>query len=194
MLNTSLLFRTETVETHFLNELSRRREHLNVFVLGSWFLGGTNLYRVCTLSIACWFFFHSLWIVLFCCRSFASSRRGLSCGSSRRGAIFIINLERVAIGEEAVDGVITSEQDSVRDPSCRQRSFFPDAGVTLLKDAVAAADRVIMSEEYDPWSVFGDRCNQQVVSDLQSCPEKAVVWRKMSRDTSEPCFWAQRAH
>ena len=55
----------------------------------------------------------------------------------------------------------------------------------MLQDAAAFADSVIVSEEYNPWSVFGDGCNQEVVSDLQICQEKIVFRRKASRDTSE---------
>ena len=86
-------------------------------------------------------------------------------------------MKRVAISQEAVEGVITCVQDFVHDPSFTQRSFFSDTGVAMLKIAVFAEDTVIMSMKYNPWPVFGDRCKPQVVSDLQSCPDKVVVWR-----------------
>ena len=39
-----------------------------------------------------------------------------------------------------------------------------------------------------------DGCRQHVVSDLQSCQEKVVIWRKASRNRSERWFGAQSAH
>ena len=42
-------------------------------------------------------------------------------------------------------------------------------------------------------SMLGDGCNQQVVSDLQSCQEKVVLRRKTSRDPSERKFGASSA-
>ena len=63
----------------------------------------------------------------------------------------------------------------------------------MLKDAVAIADSVIVSGEYNPWFVFGDGCNQEVVSDSQPFLEKVVLRRKVSRDTNECWFGAQSA-
>ena len=90
-------------------------------------------------------------------------------GASRRGVPFIINLDRVAVSPEAGKVVITCVQDYVRDPLFTQKSFFSDSGVPTLKDAAAVADSVSVSEESNPWSVFGVGCNQQVVSNLQLC-------------------------
>ena len=64
----------------------------------------------------------------------------------------------------------------------------------MLKDAVAAADSVIVSGDYDPWSVFGNGFSQQVVSDSRSCREKKVVRRKVSKDISEHWLGAQGAN
>ena len=114
-------------------------------------------------------------------------------GASRRGAKFSISLDRVAISRYAVEEVITCVQDFVRDASFTQRSFFSVSGVAMLQDAVAAADSVSVSEENNPWSVFGDVFNQQVVSDLQSCQEKVDLRSKASRDTSEHWFGSQNA-
>ena len=89
--------------------------------------------------------------------------------------------------------VIACLQEFERDPTFRQGSFFFDIGGAILKDAMAAADSVVMSEEFDSWSVFGDRLNQQFVSELQSCPAKIVIRRKVFRDTNECWFGAQSA-
>ena len=113
-------------------------------------------------------------------------------GASRRGVPFSINFERVVLSRETVEGVITCVQDFVRDRLFTQQSFF-DSGEAMLKDAVAVADSVIVSDEFNQRSVFGDGWNQQVVSDLQPCQEKAVMRRKASRDTNERCFGAQSA-
>ena len=63
----------------------------------------------------------------------------------------------------------------------------------MLKDVGATANSVNVSEEYNPWSVFGIRCNQQVLSDLQPFQEKVVLRRKASRDTSGRWFGVQSA-
>ena len=106
-------------------------------------------------------------------------------GAIRRGAPFSINLTSVALNREAAERVITCLQDFVRDPSLTQKSFFSNSGVAILKDAVAVAGSAFVSEESNSWSVFGDGCNQQVVSDLRSCQMNVVLRRKASRDTSE---------
>ena len=106
--------------------------------------------------------------------------------------MFIISLDWVAISREAVEGVITCVKEFVPDASFTQKSFSSNSGVAMLQDLVAAADSVIASEGYNPWSLFGDGCNQQVLSDLQSCQE--VAFRcKSSRDTSDRCLGTQSA-
>ena len=114
-------------------------------------------------------------------------------GASRGGAPFNINLDRVSVSHEAVEGVLTCVQDFVRDMMFTQKSFISDSGIAKLKDAVAVADSVIVSDEFNLWSVFADGCNQKVVSDLQSCQEKVVLRRKASQDTNERWFGAPSA-
>ena len=92
----------------------------------------------------------------------------------------------MAVSREAVAGVISCVQDVVRNATITQRSFFSDSGVVMLNQASAFADSVIVIEEYNPWSVFGDGRNQQPASSLQSCQEKVALRRKASRDTNEP--------
>ena len=104
--------------------------------------------------------------------------------ASRRGAPFSNNLNCVGPSREPIEGVITCVQDFVRDRLFTQKIFFFDSAVAMLKDAVVVADSVIVSEEFNQWSVFGDGCNQQVASDLQTC-QKVEMRRKASRDTSE---------
>ena len=105
--------------------------------------------------------------------------------ASRRGAPFIIIFDRVAVSREAVGGVITCLQEFLRDPFFTQKSSFSDYNIAMLKDAVAVAERVVVSEEFNPLSVFEDGFNQQVVSDLQLYREKVVLRRQASLDTSE---------
>ena len=111
--------------------------------------------------------------------------------ATRRGAPFNINLDRVAVSRVAVEGVITCVQDFLRELLFRSKSFSSDSGVAMLKNAVAVADSVIVSEEFNPWSVFGDGCNQQ--GDLQSFQEKVILRGKDFRDTSERLFGAPSA-
>ena len=107
-------------------------------------------------------------------------------GASRRGAPFSINLDRVARSREAIEGVFTCVQDFVRDTLVTQKCFLSDSGAAM-------SDSIIVSEQFNPLSVFGCGCNQHVVSGLQSCQEKVVIRRKISRDTSERWFGAQSA-
>ena len=86
----------------------------------------------------------------------------------------------MAISGKAVEEVITCVQVVVRGDSFIQRNFFSDSGMAMLQHAVAAGDRVIVTEEYNPWSVFGDGSNQQIVSDFQSWQEKTLFRRKAS--------------
>ena len=108
-------------------------------------------------------------------------------GASRRDVKSSINLDRVE-----VEGVNACVHDFVLDTSVTQKSFFSESGVVMLKDAVAVADSVIVSGNYNPWSVFGDGCNQLFVSGLQPFQDKVVMRRNASRNTSERCFGAQR--
>ena len=114
-------------------------------------------------------------------------------GASRRGAPLSINLDRVALSRELIEGVNTCVQDFVRDRLFMQKRFFSDSVMSMRKDAVAVADSVTVNEEFNPWSVFGDAFNQQFVSDLKSSQEKVVMRRRASRDTSERWFGAQNA-
>ena len=109
-------------------------------------------------------------------------------GANRHRSPFSIKLDCVAVNGEAVEGVITCVEDFVRDPLFTHKSFYSDSGVAMLKDAVAVAGSVIVGEDFNPWSVFGDGCNQQDVSHLQSCPEKVVFWRKASQHRGERWF------
>ena len=84
-------------------------------------------------------------------------------GASRRGALFSIKLDSVTLSREAIEIVITCVQDFVRDSLFTQKISFSDSGVAMIKDAKAVADSIIVSEEINPWSLFGDGCNQQVV-------------------------------
>ena len=111
-------------------------------------------------------------------------------GEGRRSAPFNINLDRVAISREAVEGVITCVRDFVRDPLSTQKSFFSDSGVAMLKDVVDVLDSVIVSEELNLWSVSGDECKQQVVSGLQPCQEKVLLRRKACGDKNDRWFGA----
>ena len=112
--------------------------------------------------------------------------------SSSPGRYYLM-LNHVALSREAIEMVITCVQHFLRDPSFTQKSFFSDSVVAMLKDSLAVTESVIISEEFNPWSVFGDGCNQQVVSDLQSCQVKVVMRRKASRDKSERWTGAQSA-
>ena len=56
------------------------------------------------------------------------------------GENFTVNLDRVAISEDIVRGVLLWVQDFVRDPVFTQRSFLSQTGVEMLSEAAAISD------------------------------------------------------
>ena len=99
----------------------------------------------------------------------------------------------MVIGQEAVEGNTACVRDFLRDPSFTQRIIFYDVRVAMLKNAGAAAESIVLSEQCNPWSFFKDGSDQQVVSDLQSCHEKVVSRCRISKDTVERWFGVQSA-
>ena len=106
-------------------------------------------------------------------------------GSATRGQRFIINLDRVAIKEEQVRGVLLCVQDFVRGPQFTQRNFFSESGLTMLSESVAIAGSITSSSVYAPWSLVGTAFAGQVMSDLCACWDRVVLCRRTANDTSE---------
>ena len=98
---------------------------------------------------------------------------------------FSVNLDRVAIREDIVRGVLLCVQDFVRDPVFTQRSFFSETGVEMLSEAAAIADSITSSSVYVPWSPVESESSAQFIVDLKTCFEKAVERRRVVKDTSE---------
>ena len=101
------------------------------------------------------------------------------------GEKFSVNLDRVAIREDIVRGVLLCVQDFVRDPVFTQRSFFSETGVEMLTEAAAISDSITSSSLYVPWSAVEAESCTRIISDLKACFEKAVERRRVVKDTSE---------
>ena len=119
---------------------------------------------------------------------------GLSINSScptwtlPSGEKFTVNLDRVAIREDIVRGVLLCVQDFVRDPFFTQRTFFSETGVEMLSEAAAISDSITSSSVYVPWSAVETESSARITSDLKTCFEKAVERRRVLKDTSEQWY------
>ena len=104
--------------------------------------------------------------------------------------VFTVSLDGVAIGHEKVKGAVACVQDFVRHPSFTQRSFFSDTGISMLNNAVTAADAVRNSDRFNPWGAIDVKAGP-VIADLKSCREKILSQRKAVKDTRERWFSAE---
>ena len=101
------------------------------------------------------------------------------------GEKFTVKLDRVAIREDIVRGVLLCVQDFVRDPVFTQRSFFSETGAEMLSEAAAISDSITSSSLYVPWSAVESESSARIISDLKTCFEKALERRRVAKDTSE---------
>ena len=97
-------------------------------------------------------------------------------------------LDRVAIPESIVRGVLLCVQNFVRDPVSTQRSFFSETGVQVLSEAAAISDSITSSSVYVPWSTVASESSARIISDLKSCFEKVLERRRVVKDTSEQWY------
>ena len=104
------------------------------------------------------------------------------------GEKFTVNLDRVAIREDIVCGVLLCVQDFVRDPVFTQRSSFSKTGVEMLSEAAAISDSITSSSLYVPWSAVETESSARIISNLKTCFEKAVERRRVVKDTSEQWY------
>ena len=74
-------------------------------------------------------------------------------GAPTSGEKFSISLDRVAISDEEVRGVLLCVQDFVRSPDFTQRNFFSESGLTVLSESVPIADSLTSSPVHAPWSI-----------------------------------------
>ena len=97
-------------------------------------------------------------------------------------------MDRVAILEDIVRGVLLCVQDFVRDPVFTQRSFFSETGVEMMTEAAAISDSITSSSLYVPWSSVETESSARIIFDLKTCFEKAVERRRVVKDTSEQWY------
>ena len=104
------------------------------------------------------------------------------------GEKFTVCLDRVAIPENIVRGVLLCVQDFVRDPVFTQRSFFSETGVEVLSEAAAISDSITSSSVYVPWSTVESESSARIISELKTCFEKVLERRRVVKDTSEQWY------
>ena len=109
-------------------------------------------------------------------------------GTLLSGEKFTVNLDRVAIREDIVRGVLLCVQDFVRDPVFTERSFFSETGVEMLSEAAAVSDSTTSSSLFVPWSAVETESSTRIISDLKTCFEKALERRRVVKDTSEQWY------
>ena len=106
-------------------------------------------------------------------------------GHPTHGEKFTISLDRVAIKEEEVRGVLFCVQEFVRSPHFTQRIFFPESGLTILCEPTAIADSITSSHVYAPGSVVESASASQAITDLYACWDWVVLRPRTAKDTSE---------
>ena len=104
------------------------------------------------------------------------------------GEKFTVCLDRVAIPENTVRGVLLCVQDFVRNPVFTQRSFFSKTGVEVLSEAAAISDSITSCSVYLPWSTLESESSTRICADLKTCFEKVLERRRMVKDTSEQWY------
>ena len=94
------------------------------------------------------------------------------------GEKFSISLDRVAVKEEELRGILLCVQDFVRSPHFTQSSFFPEAGLTMLTETAAIADSITSSPVFASWSAVEFASASQVITDLCACWDRLVLRRR----------------
>ena len=94
----------------------------------------------------------------------------------------------MALREDIERDVLLCVQDFVRDPVFTQRSFFSETGVEMLSEAAAISDSITSSSLYVPWSAVEIESPGRIISDLNTCFEKALECRCVVKDTSEQWY------
>ena len=102
----------------------------------------------------------------------------------------LVSLERVAIREEEVRGVLLCVEDFARSPHFTRRSFFSESGFTMLSESGAIADSITSIPVYAPWRFVESACASHVVTDLLACWERVVLRRRTAKDISERWYYA----
>ena len=110
-------------------------------------------------------------------------------GPATLGERFIINLDRVAIKENEVRGVLLCKQVFVQRPHFTHRSFFSESGLRMLSESVVINDFITSSSVYAPCSLVRTVCAGQVMSDLCACWDRVFLGRRTAKDTSQRWYY-----
>ena len=94
-------------------------------------------------------------VLLVCCFQVFQLTALVVRGPSKLHPVFTVSLDGLAISHEEVNGEIACVQDFVRHHVFTQRNFFSETGISMLNIAVAVADAVGNSFDFDPWGALG---------------------------------------
>ena len=111
-------------------------------------------------------------------------------GPSELHSVVTVSLDGVVINPEKVNGAVACVQDFVRHPLFTQKNFFSETGISMLNNAVTAADAVRHSSEFVSWGAIGVEVGP-VKASLKSCRKKVVLRIKAVKDTRERWFGAE---
>ena len=106
-------------------------------------------------------------------------------GPATSGDTFAISLDRVAIPDRKVLGVLLCGQSFVRSPEFTQRNFSSVSDLKVLSGPMAIAESITSGSVHCPWSSEGTACAGQVVSDLRDCWDRFILNRRTANDKSE---------
>ena len=147
----------------------------------------SHLYKVCIGSNRAGFNLAAFWFIRVSFQVFQLTALAL-LGPLPSGEKFTVKLDRVAIREDIVRGLLLCVQDFIRDPVFTQRSFFSGTGVEMLPEAAAISDSITSSSLYVPWSAEESESSARIISDLRTFFEKALERRRVVKDTSEQWY------
>ena len=151
------------------------------------FRGRSHLYKVCMGLHNAGFNLAAFWFIHVSFQVFQLTALAIR-GPLPSGEKFAVGLDRVALREDIVRGVLLCVQDFVRDPVFTQRSLFSETGVEMLSEAAGISDSITSSSVYVPWSTVESESSARIISDLKTCFEKAVERRRVVKDTSEQWY------
>ena len=89
----------------------------------------------------------------------------------------LVNLDRGAISDEEVHGVLLCVQDFVRSLHLTRGNFLFESGAPKLSEFADTADAITSGNVHDPRSHIETVSAALVVSDLRACFERAIDCR-----------------
>ena len=120
-------------------------------------------------------------IQLLCCLHFFQLTALVVRCPSELHPVFTVFLDGVAIDHEKVNGAVAWAQDFVSHPLFTQRNFFSVTGTSMLNTAIAAANTVRHSSEFDPWGAIQVETGQVIAVTLSCVRRKSCSEGRLSK-------------